>query len=436
MADMGFPKARHDGTAWDPDRDKCRLDKAGLSFKFKSILLRIKGDWEEFCSRLGFPNWASSLRPCFCCAASGDDLFDVSEVSVLSLHWHLNTTEDYEIACSRCEIWVIVADVDMRNLLGHLLDYDKRKDGQRGRCLTADIPSLSLLAQDRLEPSCDLMDVGDFESIVPPKRVLFWRTSRETICNHRCPIFCDRIGINPNDTIALDLLHTLFLGPMLAWSRYVMWKLILSTAFGAHEKTEHERLQIGLKIMKAELYSWYEAHDRLHPETRATRVADLKPGMLGTKDSPKLKLKAMECYWMSRFLVDAVHKYRVHIADQYQLLYDSGSLLRQYVELLKSAPMNLSPSQLQASTGLWCRFMTLIRPLDIYTPKAHLMIHVNHRTRQQGNPWRYTTFLDESLNKELKKVLRNVHQSNFETLAYAKLGQVLADTCKRQRVVG
>jgi hypothetical protein len=81
--------------------------------------------------------------------------------------------------------------------------------------------------------------------------------------------------------------------------------------------------------------------------SRTIRLADLTPSMVGTKDAPKLKVKAIECYWLCRFLLDAVRKFRVHIPGRYQVLHDSGSALRDYVELLTSVPMNLSLTQLQ-----------------------------------------------------------------------------------------
>lgn len=80
--------------------------------------------------------------------------------------------------------------------------------------------------------------------------------------------------------------------------------------------------------------------------------------------------------------------------------------------------------------------MKLVEEFDFAIPKTHLMIHANNRASQQGNPWRYTTFLDESLNKELKRVLRLCHQSNFETMAMVKLVAVLDRGPKRARTVG
>ncbi len=83
----------------------------------------------------------------------------------------------------------------------------------------------------------------------------------------------------------------------------------------------------------------------------------------------------------------------------------------------------------------WTRHCRLIKEIDpdLFVPKHHLMLHCNDRIVLQGNPWSYTTFLDESMNKELKRVLRLCHQATFETTAMVKLGHHLDGVAKRMR---
>lgn len=73
----------------------------------------------------------------------------------------------------------------------------------------------------------------------------------------------------------------------------------------------------------------------------------------------------------------------------------------------------------------WKKHMRLINELVDHVPKHHLMSHIVARSASLGNPWFHTTFLDESLNKELKRSLRFAHQLNFESTAFAKLGATL-----------
>jgi hypothetical protein len=441
LADNQHATSRHDGRPWD-DRDYDRAAAAGQRLKHRGILLRIKGDWEEFCVRLGFPTWASGTRPCFCCAGSGMGLYDLAEASVLSLPWPIKNSKDYDDACTRCEIWVLFVDVAARNHISQLLEYDRRQNGQHGRVLIEDVPCLSLKARDRLEPSTTLPDVGMFEQLILPVTVLFWRVSQETLCNHRCPLFSDRIGVNPCDTISLDLLHTLYLGPLLLWSRKVIWLFLLSLVWARHENTMDGRIKTNLKCFKAELVAWYEAWDREHRSegTFATRLCEMTSKMLGTPNSPRLKIKAMECYFLMLFMLDLLVKNRAHVGDHYDAFVTSGTAVKDYLALLKASPMNLDAATRQKCFDLWAKFVNsarLVPEMDIDIPKSHLMIHVNNRSEWHGNPWRYTTFLDESLNKEFKRVLRNCHQCNFENLAMFKLSHVLEkSTNKRQRTLG
>ena len=122
--------------------------------------------------RLGFPK-SSGKSPCFCCAGSGEDLFDLSEVSVLSLPWPTNDSRDYDEACRRCEIWVLLQDTAARDYIVSLLEYDRRQGGQHGRVLTQDVPYFSLKARDRLEPCTALPDIGALDQLEMPATICF-----------------------------------------------------------------------------------------------------------------------------------------------------------------------------------------------------------------------------------------------------------------------
>jgi hypothetical protein len=82
---------------------------------------------------------------------------------------------------------------------------------------------------------------------------VFWRTSNETLCRHRCPLFDAGLGIAPTATIALGLFQTLHLGPMQAWCNMVMRTLFTCQMWGLAEATEPERLQAAVFALRAEL---------------------------------------------------------------------------------------------------------------------------------------------------------------------------------------
>ena len=180
-----FPSQRHDGGAWLPS-DELRKGLAGMAMKFRCLLMHLKGDWAEVCHFGAFPTQASSIRPCYCCNCFSENMHDPE------CPWRINTDEDYDTACSRCEIWVDLTQA-MHSTVQGLLFFDKRPQGYQGRALRNGIPALGLEAGDRLEPNESLWDIGDqFDNLDIPAgqsvRILFWRKEKQTLCTHRSPL--------------------------------------------------------------------------------------------------------------------------------------------------------------------------------------------------------------------------------------------------------
>ena len=224
-----FASCRHTGEAFGPS-DQRRAIMAGTKMRFKCIINRITGDWSEFCSVLGFPTWQSATRPCFVCSCFGDGLYDPEGLTLHSMdNAALNTNDSYERACQRCEVNVVFTSVDAIREVGLALDYDKSSGGSKGRSLKADFEGYGLRRGDRLEPNKKLRDVGKFEDLRPcPSKlvsVFCWRKVALTLCAKRCPLFdtpVSQIGLTPEGCIALDMLHTWYLGPCWVWARVAL----------------------------------------------------------------------------------------------------------------------------------------------------------------------------------------------------------------------
>ena len=72
---------------------------------------------------------------------------------------------------------------------------------------------------------------------------------------------------------------------------------------------------------------------------------------------------------------------------------------------------------------------------QLFRPKTHFMYHQTQRSLWMGNPFFYACFLDESLNKTLKRAVRLCHQQCFESQAFCKIEECLRIwQAKRQRV--
>ena len=128
LADGVFPSTRHDGASFLPDSDSERARLAGTRMKNRAVCIQIRGDWAEFCERLGFPTWQRSYRPCFCCAVPRGGLYDATGASVFSFPHPLNDGVDHHRACERCELLVRVTQGQHRRLCLSLR-HDKRQKG-------------------------------------------------------------------------------------------------------------------------------------------------------------------------------------------------------------------------------------------------------------------------------------------------------------------
>ena len=142
----------------------------------------------------------------------------------------------------------------------------------------------------------------------------------------------------------------------------------------------------------------------------------------------------METFGLCLFVSETIEKHLLALGPQGPVLRHSGQLLLQFLDTLKKCNANVTLLEQQSLLDIWKRFMKVVEPLEMYTPKFHLMYHLVRRLAFQGNALLYQTFVDESLNKTLKKVLRLCHQCAFERMALVKLAEALSRPLVRQRL--
>jgi hypothetical protein len=297
-----FPDARYDGP-WVDQSDDYRKSMSGAAFGFLCACLYVKGDWMELGVTMGLPTWKDALRPCWGCNCYLANMFAVQGLSFENLVWAINNDQDYFDACDRCEHAVrLLCDADQKSVVS-CLRYDKRPDGARGRALVRDlvINGCHLRANDRLEPSPRLLDIGALDHLDNfPLDIVFWRPSNETLTRHRNPLFSALLGVTPRRSLVVDVLHAINLGVLLIWCRKALWHMILSGAYGS-SGTGHENIIAAVLVLRNNLMKFYSAYDRANPGSTLTRVADLTPSMLGEHSDQKLKTKGAETWGVALF---------------------------------------------------------------------------------------------------------------------------------------
>ena len=290
------------------------------------------------CSRIGYPTWHSGTRPCFCCAASPESLYEFNLYNLAHSSVHINTDKDFDEACCRCEIRLLLDELQIKQIKPYL-KYDKRHDGNLGRSLTRDLPQFALLSGDRLEPTPVLPDVALFENtpldIGAKLKVCFWRRSAESICMRRFPLWDVELGISPCRVLCIDFLHTLYLGVMNTWVRTAIWALLKAGVWGVLAGTGDEQLHVAVNSLRSELYTWYAAYRKANPKQQITQVADLSSHLLGTEAHRVLRSKGAETYGLLLFMVDMLHKHGRNLPLEGRRLRSAGIALVEFIAIAK-----------------------------------------------------------------------------------------------------
>lgn len=286
-----FPSERHDGSPFARS-DRLRSAVAGAPLT-RAAIMHIKCDLLEHATTWGLPSSSTALHPCPLCAATTATLVQLPYFASGCSGHPPKTFEDYDAACRRCEEWRTLTWPQFAAVRAALF-YDTTKDGGRGRCLRWDVPLARLVAGDRIEPFPELPDVGVIDAWVEegytPRRLLFWRRSRESLARRRCPLFDAALGVTPA-SLGIDWLHVLSLGVL----KYVLaefcMRLFEANVYRVDGPFE-TRMERSVLIMKSELDAWYTAEQlagRSH-----TQIQALVPGMFGSRAAPRLGLHGSE----------------------------------------------------------------------------------------------------------------------------------------------
>ena len=378
-------------------------------------LLYIKGDWSEYASTFGFPTWADSLRPCFACNVSKDDMSE--HVGVSPSHagpWRENEDGDYDRACSACEILVVVTEARYALIMAVGLTWDKRDGGSKGLALNSDVVwdgRVQLQAGDRVEPTTAMPDVNLFLGLrVFPVAVLFWRPSCETIARHRNPIFK---RASPTRVLTVDVMHAINLGVMHSFCRYTVWFLLLAGVW-SHCASQEETVAVGANVLRVELRSWYKARHQRAPGECLTRI-DLRPNKLGDPSNKALKTKAAETFAFLVYLIDKMEAHSPKIGPPAMKLLEAGRALLRMMKIMDDSGLVMTTSQINSAFDAYQRHLALTDDVDdLHTPKRHLVLHLLRGMQYLGNPRAYSNWHDETLNRFLKQSCRSTSQKTFE----------------------
>jgi hypothetical protein len=197
--------------------------------------------------------------------------------------------------------------------------------------------------------------------------------------------------------------------------------------------------------------------------------------MIGSEAHPKLKTKGAETFGLMRFLLVLLRQYGARLGSSWNRLLQAGDALDTMIGIWskhsgswtipaddrKATAMKGSVKKIYADDDAWamhlavqgctvqacfvCILLYRARPFiaqaamdaylhhlalmaafDCFVPKHHIVIHLLRNTGFQGNPLRYSTWLDESLNKLLKAACKHASSATLYRSVLLKMRDLLS----------
>ena len=439
LAEGKHPRLTHEQKPWAENEDVRRV-LAGSALGFRLGILKLKGDWAEWAHSFGFPNWSSNEFPCPLCHADRSNWLSCEGISTMGFPeaWGEATTQaEIEECCRKCEQSRRLSFRQYKAVMDNL-QYNKAFGG---RTLMIDMPEVGLERGDRVAATPTMLDVGLgmdtlFDDGAAFHTVLFWRTRYQTKMMHRNPLLLESLGIGIY-SLAIDVLHTVHLGVMQRFCCAFVWLCISRNAFRVPARTLEDTVIATCLAVRESITRFYAIYARANPGHRLTEIQDITPSMLGKRSKPKLKLKAAETWGFLLWVQHALATIGDRLGEFADACRGATDSLVEWMHVLKANGRTLSEGAHERLCNCTIRHLACLRRLGIrLIPKHHMWVHVTVSSRQQGNPRFYWTFLDESLNGKLKKVLRRCHQAAFERRALAKVWYLfgVGKRIKRRRV--
>jgi len=341
-------------------------------------------------------------------------LASIRGMSLVQFGFALLNDDDSEASCRLAEERRTLNNRPEYSILKGSLFYDKRKRGNRGRCLRNDLEFLRLQKGDRLEPSPECADIGQgFDSINSfPITLTFWRMSAQTWVLHRNPLFSvTSLGIR---LFMVDSLHTINLGLLHRWLWRCLWHLVDHNAWRVPSEGD-QRLQQSMHMFRSSMFSWLSRRSQQMGSLDLTPPEDFTHYHLGSRKQALMKTKGAATQAIVMYTCDALLPTLLHIPLAEHLL-GSGKAILEYLAVAK-AYKGSQPDEAtcQRLVDLGLTHLRLAKAAGVpFSPKHHLFLHLLFQTLRAGSPADFNTFMDESLNRMMSSVSKAAYHSVWE----------------------
>ena len=130
----------------------------------------------------------------------------------------------------------------------------------------------------------EMPNVTLLETTPLPMQLVFWRPRRDLAgrtrdrVQHFNPLFATLHNTEPEQVLAIDLLHTVYYGPMMRLIAAILWRVVLSNPWGIVGNLEHV-LEQAARRLEAHMLNWFDSHH----VPRNRRLGTLTLSMLGNR---------------------------------------------------------------------------------------------------------------------------------------------------------
>ena len=238
----------------------------------------IHWDWAEFALRWGVSDVVfqtpSTLRVQLDTADNKTDA------------WAGRTMHDHTNCCASCEFWTVLPNSAAHQDTLLLLTFTSKVEERRTR---HGYPPLGLRANDRLEPSPQMVDVMQFECLIELLVILlFWSSPVRPVVHRRHPLLSVEIGTS------VDVLHTLLWGIFQGWILRALW---LFVDFALPDTGRKAKSPIPKETVprptNAERF-WCPIFEKKLGDHKVTRVGSVFNNLSGSHSARVLRLVAAE----------------------------------------------------------------------------------------------------------------------------------------------
>lgn len=248
---------------------------------------------------------------------------------------------------------------------------------------------------------------------------MFWRQSAETLARHRNPIFDEALGLAPEKTLCIDILHALNLGVFGNFCHCALRAVVNNGAWGRRACAD-ETVAAATLAIRNELKVFYRAWALEHPTSPLTRIAFKT---MVDPSSSNLPTKVAETWGFLLFLEACLNKHHRSLGRQGKAMLRATRALIGMVTCRDEEGPCMRPATAQTVFDHWNTYLAATRGMELETPKRHIVAHLLEKSTFLGNPRRHAAWLDEALNKYLKLACRTVRNQHSNPSFCCACGQ-------------